>query len=149
MENLDNIIDDSFTNSDTNLDPTSLYNYRTAGTWAYFIGIIGFVMWVLLLISFIYQISSGELSMAMAMMPGNFFGVMITVYLVIFIIGFFFNFFLVKFGMHARKVGMGGGAHSLSESIVNLKNLFLFWGIITIVSLVLLFILFLVGLSVR
>ncbi|HWZ14908.1 MAG TPA: DUF5362 family protein [Mucilaginibacter sp.] len=110
-----------------------------AGKWAYFLGIVGFIMtgFILLCAFFVGAIFSlmTKYQPATTPYPAGVGGVMSFLYILIAIFYFFFSFYLYKFGNRIKK-GIGyNDALEVGSALEKLKSFFKLWGITTIVIL--------------
>ncbi len=113
---------------------------REAGKWANFLGILGFIICVIILIASFFvggilsrsaEVSSGPMGSLMAGM-GSFITV---VYILVDILYFFFSLYLYQFGVQIKKgITFADNAH-VTGALGKLKSFFKLWGITTIVVL--------------
>lgn len=111
----------------------------TAGKWATFLSIIGFIVLGFMVIAALGMFAVGGAlgnmggAGAMGMMSGGLIG---GIYLVFAILCFFPTLYLFKFGSKAKQAVNNSTTAELTESLGNLKSYFKFMGIITIISIV-------------
>lgn len=125
----------------------------TAGKWATFLSIVGFVILGFMLIGAISMFALGsaleEMGGAAGPMAGILSGALMgTIYLVAVALCFFPTLYLFRFGSKAKQAVANGTTSELTESMKNLKSYFKFMGIITIVCIAFYIILFFVMIAV-
>lgn len=137
-----------------NVDATSQSNLGDAAGWARFLGIVGIVSCVLLVVLGIFaatalsslenrfQSDFGGRSSGL----GSAMGVTVAVtYIFIAVIYFFPCMFLLRFANHMKRALRSNDQATLNESFKNLKVTFRYMGILTIISLVFLVLALLIG----
>lgn len=111
----------------------------TAGKWATFLAIMGFIALGFMVIGALGMFAVGGAlgnmggAGALGMMSG---GVIGGIYLVFAILGFFPTLYLFKFGSKAKQAVNNSTTAELTESLGNLKSYFKFLGIFTIIIIV-------------
>ncbi len=110
----------------------------TAGKWATFLSVIGFIILAFMLLGALAMFAMGSAFSSMGsagagpmagMLTGGLLG---GIYLVMAVLGFFPTLYLFKFGSKAKQAIANGSTQELTESMGNLKSYFKFMGIITI-----------------
>ena len=125
----------------------------TAGKWATFLAIIGFIVLGLMLLGALAMFAMGSALQGMGagagpmagMMSG---GILGGVYLVLAVVCFFPTLYLFRFGSKAKQAVNSNSTPELTECMGNLKSYFKFLGIFTIVTIVFYIILFIVMIGV-
>ncbi len=133
MEN-SNLIDDQM-NQELQLTEENKNDLKATAKWARFLAIVGFVMMGLVLVS-IFAMSSFMALMLQETTGGIVgTGAILVFYLVILAIFIFPLLYLYRFANQAILAIDTGNQTSLTSSLSNLKSMFKFWGIYTIVIL--------------
>lgn len=150
MENLDLL------NNDLQISPASQNFLNEAAKWGKFLSIIGFIFCgILIIVAFFIPAiylklaTSNGLSSEMA---GTLTTAITVVYLVLAVILFFPCYYLNKFSVKMRLALNAASQENFEDSLKNLKSLFKFYGIFTIIILsiyVLIFILATLGVAIR
>lgn len=121
------------------IDPVTKTYLHETSRWGKFLAIVGFVMCaltVLIGLLFATVLSSYMGAAGAAGVAEGFFGVgMAVVYLIFAIIGFFPCLFLYRFSMRMRQALNGNSQEDLNDSLQNLKSLFKFAGVVTLIFL--------------
>lgn len=109
---------------------------REAAKWAYFLGIIGFILtgFIVLCAFFVGSIFS-RLPQYSTPLPGAVGSFMGFIYIVIAVFYFFFSFYLYQFGYRIKKGLTYGDNYQVTNALGKLKSFFKMWGITTIVVL--------------
>lgn len=110
---------------------------REAGKWAYFLGIIGFILtgFIVLCAFFVGTIFSLMGRLQQMAVPVGVGGFMSLIYMVFAVFYFFFSFYLYQFGYRIKKGVMYNDAAEVSNALGKLKSFFKLWGVTTIVIL--------------
>lgn len=150
MENLDLL------NNDLQITPLSQNFLVEAAKWGRFLSIIGFISCGLLAIAAFFMPALYSRLSTFNQLPPNVVGATATVitviYLVLAVILFFPCFYLNRFSVKMRTALNSVSQENFEESFKNLKSLFKFYGIFTIILLsfyVLVFIIAMLGLALR
>jgi hypothetical protein len=125
----------------------------TAGKWATFLSIVGFIVLGLMFLGALAMFAMGSALDGMGgaaspmagMMSGGIIG---GIYLVIVILCFFPTLYLFRFGSKAKQAVNNNSTAELTECMGNLKSYFKFLGIFTIATMVFYIILFIVMIAV-
>ena len=137
-------------NQDTSLfgltiDQTSRTHLGEAARWAKFLSIVGFICMGLFALFMIF--GGAYLSTLFSQQYGDFDNeargsletsmtiALIAYYLVIFLIVFFAYLFLYRFSINMKKALVSNDQEVLNRSFQNLKILYRYWGILTIIGL--------------
>ena len=135
------------------IDPTSKLHLAEAARWARFLSIIGFVMCALLIClgifaGSIFSVFTSRYTTASATDVGSTFGaVFIVLYVIIAVIYFFPCLFLFRFASLMKNALASNDQNTLNTSFQNLKKLFRYVGILTIIALAFYLIAFLIGIA--
>lgn len=138
-------------NQDTSLfglsiDQTSRTHLGEAARWARFLSIVGFIFLGLFALLMIF--GGAYLSKLFSQQYGDFdnetggaFQTTMTIgiiayYLVVFLLVFFAYLFLYRFSTNLKKALASNDQETLNRSFQNLKILYRYWGILTIIGLV-------------
>lgn len=138
-------------NQDTSLfglsiDQTSRTHLGEAARWARFLSIVGFIFLGLFALLMIF--GGAYLSTLFSQQYGDFdnetggtFQTTMTIgliayYLVVFLLVFFAYLFLYRFSINMKKALASNDQETLNRSFQNLKILYRYWGILTIIGLV-------------
>ena len=125
---------------------------KEAGKWAYFLGILGFIFCVIILIfaffaggmfSKMAEVSPSPFATAMAGLGG----LITLLYILIDVLYFFFSFYLYQFGDRMKKGITYADNADVTNAFEKLKSFFKLWGITTIVILSL-YALFFIGIII-
>lgn len=121
----------------------------TAGKWATFLSIVGFIVLGLMLLFAFAMFAMGSALSGMGAGAGPMAGMMSgavlgSIYLVIVVLCFFPTLYLFKFGSKAKQAVSSNSSVELTECIGNLKSYFKFMGIFTIITIVFYIIMFVV-----
>jgi len=133
------------------LIPQARYYLHTAGRWANFLGILGFVFTGFIVLQAIFiggafshlQQYQGLLSYGSGSpsMYGDIIAIIVTVVRVTCVLTavvcFFFSYYLYQFASQVKKAVLFNDSLQLSTGIESLKSFFKLWGITTIVTIVL------------
>ncbi len=131
---------DSNSGGELKVTDTSVRMLLEAGKWAKFLSIVGFVMIGLLVVAALFMIVAGS---SMPLGLGRSGAIVGVAYLLSAVLYFFPTYFLFQF---AVKIKSGFGTNSQSEmdlALTNLKSMFKFVGILTIVVLAIYLLVFL------
>lgn len=121
-------------NNDLLINDTSQANLIAAAKWGRFLAIVGFIFCALMVIGGFYLDSILSRSSYYGAARGtNFVGI---AYSIVALILFFPCLFLLKFSNKAHEAVRSSNQGSLDSAFVNLKSLFKFYGIFTIIMLV-------------
>jgi len=119
------------------IDQTGKFNLAEAAKWAKFMGIIGMIMIVLMVLGGLAFITVGSLALdsvseVSGMMPlgGAAFGL---IYFVIAALYFYPTWTLLKFGTQTRLGIKNDNQEQFNSGLNNLKNCFKFVGILTVI----------------
>ncbi|MBC6111331.1 DUF5362 family protein [Pedobacter fastidiosus] len=121
--------------------------------WSRFLSIIGFILSALLILGSLSIGAAIGANPAMLKQLGPLAGIggigLTIMYLVIALIYFYPSLLLFRFSNKGKHAVLYGEQESLNEAMLNMKSLFKFWGILTIVIIILYFLLiFIVGASI-
>ena len=150
MENLDLL------NNDLQLSPPGLNYLLESAKWGKFLAIMGFILCgIMAILSFVLPAFMSRLPPYNSM-PSTFSSgvqsAMTIVYLAAAVLLFFPCLYLYKFSIKMQLAVKSVSQENLDESLMNLKSMFKFYGILTIVLLsfyALIFILGMLGLALR
>jgi len=125
----------------------------TAGKWATFLSIIGFIVLGLMLLGSFAMFAMGSALSGLggaggpmaSMMSGATIGI---IYLVIVVLCFFPTLYLFKFGAKAKQAVNNSNTAELTECIGNLKSYFKFVGIFTIITIVFYIVVFIAAMAI-
>ncbi|OOQ61033.1 DUF5362 family protein [Mucilaginibacter pedocola] len=110
---------------------------QTAGKWATFLGIVGFIMTGLVAVMalFIGAIfaAMAQFNPMMAAIPAGVGTLLTVVYLLMALLSFFFALYLFQFGSRVKKAIAFNDTAEAALAFSKLKSFFKLWGIITIV----------------
>lgn len=124
----------------------------TAGKWATFLSIVGFIVLGFMLLGSFAMFAMGSALEGMGAAAGPMAGmsgaVLGSIYLVLVVLCFFPTLYLFKFGSKAKQAVSSNSTVELTECIGNLKSYFKFMGIFTIITIVFYIILFIVMMAV-
>jgi hypothetical protein len=114
------------------------YYLQKAGEWAYFLGIIGFILsgLILLIALFIGTILSAISQFQpnnSGMNPAAMGGMLTVVYGLIAVFYFFFSLYIYQFGNRIKKGIVFSNTEEITLALSKLKSFFKLWGISTIV----------------
>lgn len=150
MENLDLL------NNDLQISPSSQNFLHEAAKWGKFLSIIGFIFCGILIIAAFFipaiYLRLAAFNGLSSEMAGMLTTVITVVYLVLAVILFFPCYYLNKFSVKMRLALNAVSQENFEDSLKNLKSLFKFYGIFTIIILsiyVLIFILATLGVAMR
>jgi Family of unknown function (DUF5362) len=137
------------------IDPTSKLHLAEAARWARFLAIIGFVMCALLIVlgifaGSIFSIFTNRYSSGYSSgsdMTNTFGAVFIVLYAIIAVIYFFPCLFLFRFASLMKSALASNDQDMLNGSFQNLKKLFRYVGILTIIALAFYLIAFLIAIA--
>lgn len=123
---------DTNTGDGISISTSSQQSLTEAGKWANFLAIVGFVMLGLMVIGAIGMFALGSV---LPMGAGMSSGVMGVVYLIMAALYFFPTYYLYNFASRI-KVGLKSGSQDdVDQAFMNLKSMFKFVGIMTIIVL--------------
>lgn len=146
MENFDLL------NNDLQLSPQGMSYLTESAKWGKFLAIMGFIFCgFMAVLAFILPTLITRLP-AYSNFSGVMQGAMTVVYLAGAVLLFFPCFYLYKFSVKMQAAVKGVSQEALDESLMNLKSMFKFYGILTIVLLslyALIFVLGMLGLAMR
>lgn len=111
----------------------------TASKWANFLAIVGFVMLGLMLIMMLFVVG------ATAGVSGGMTGLLFVYFLLVAALGFFPYYYLFQFARNIKEGFAAGSEEGITKGFENLKAMFKFVGIVTIVVLGLYLLMFLLG----
>lgn len=125
----------------------------TAGKWATFLSIVGFIVLGFMLIGSLSMFAMGSMLEGMGGAAGPMAGFMSgavlgSIYLVVVVLCFFPTLFLFKFGSKAKQAVASNSTPELTQSLGNLKSYFKFMGIFTIVGIAFYIVMFIVLIAV-
>jgi hypothetical protein len=137
------------------IDPTSKLHLAEAARWAKFLAIIGFVMCALLILvgifaGSIFSIFTSRYSSSYgggADMTATFGAMFIVIYAIIAVLYFFPCLFLFRFANLMKIALASNDQNTLNTSFQNLKKLFRYVGILTIIALSFYLIALLIGIA--
>jgi Family of unknown function (DUF5362) len=131
---------------------------REAGKWAYFLGIIGFILtgfiflaafFVGAVFSLFSRLEGTQSSFGAADIGAGIGGIIISfIYIVLAVFYFFFSYYLYQFGNRIKKGLLFSDSTEVTFALGKLKSFFRMWGITTIVILslyALIFVIFIVA----
>ncbi|MEP6950820.1 MAG: hypothetical protein ABI863_16160 [Ginsengibacter sp.] len=133
MENLDLL------SNDLQVSPQAQSYLMDSARWGKFLAITGFILCgIMMIIAFFIPLFLSQLASSPGM-PNGFsqgmkIGIMI-VYLILALVLFFPCFYLYKFSVKMQSAVNGVSQENFDESLMNLKSMFKFYGIFTIVIL--------------
>jgi hypothetical protein len=117
------------------------YYLQKGGQWAYFLGIVGFVVtgFIVLGALFIGSIFGmmSKLQPAATPMPSGAGAMMTFIYLLLALFYFFFSLYLYQFGDKIKKAVLYNNTADVTIAFNKLKSFFKLWGITTIVIIAL------------
>lgn len=135
---MDNNIFDQNVSEGINLTPLAENYLKETAKWGKFISIVGFVMVGLFVLIAIFSNAIFSLLMSMGgTNTGGGGGVLTFAYLIYAVIYFFPVFYLFKFSTKASAALQARDSVGVEESLENLKSLYKYLGILTIISLAL------------
>jgi len=110
---------------------------REAAKWAYFLGIVGFILtgFIVLCAFFVGTLFSLMGRLQQNPMPAGVGGIMSFIYILCAVFYFFFSFYLYQFGHRIKKGLMYNDTPEVTNALGKLKSFFKLWGITTIVIL--------------
>lgn len=132
--------------NDLLINDISQANLTSAAKWGKFLSIVGFVGCVLMMIGGIYVASGASSISAYAYGREAAMYVGVT-YVITAIILFFPCLYLNKFSNKTQDAIWSTNQESIEAAFINLKSMFKFYGIVTIISLVFFALAFIVGIS--
>lgn len=143
MENFDLL------NNDLQLSPQGLSYLTESAKWGRFLSIMGFILCgIIAVMSFILPAFLSKFS-SYNNMPGAYSpglqSAMTIVYLLGAVLLFFPCFYLYKFSLKMQSAVKSVSQENFDESLMNLKSMFKFYGILTIVLLSLYSLIFIIG----
>jgi len=112
------------------------YYLQKAGQWAYFLGIIGFIVTGFIVIAALF---AGAVFSAMAKLnpmtpyPANMGVYMTFFYMLIAAFNFFFSLYIYQFGNRIKNAILYNNTQEVTVALGKLKSFFKLWGIATIV----------------
>lgn len=128
------------------LDPMSQIYLKSAGRWALFLSILGFIgVGLMIVMALIYAISGSLFLGTKTIIPT---AAITVVYIIIAIVYLFPVYYLYKFGDNATKISRGNQPVKLTEAMRFLKNHYQFLGILTIVVISIYFLIFILGMLI-
>lgn len=144
-------LDDNFTTSGVIItEEIKSYLYETA-KWAKLLSIVGFVSIGLMVLGVLFMLVAGGAAMSglgeSAGMAGLGMGFMLVIYGLIIALYFFPTLYLYRYSTKMKTALDANDQASLSESFMNLKSVFKFWGIFTAIIIGFYAILFLASLA--
>ena len=133
------------------IDPTTKAHLSEAARWARFLSIVGFIMCAILILvgifagsifsTFTSKFSSGT------DISSTFSAVFVVLYIIIAVIYFFPCLFLFQFAGLMKSALASNDQNTLNTSFQNLKKMFRYVGILTIIALSFYLIVFLIGIA--
>jgi len=128
-------LDDNFTTDGVNItEEIKSYLYETA-KWGKFLSIVAFVFIGLIIIGMLIMLFVGASALSglgdSAAMGGVGMGFMVMVYGIMIALYFFPTLYLYRFSTKMKIALDANDQQSLSESFMNMKSVFKFWGIFT------------------
>ncbi|TWR29458.1 hypothetical protein FPZ43_10945 [Mucilaginibacter pallidiroseus] len=113
------------------------YYLQKSGQWAYFLGIVGFVLTGLFVLMALFigsfMAAMARFSPTGAGMPAGTGGLFSFFYILIAVFYFFFSLYIYQFGDKIKKGIVYGNAIDVTAALGKLKSFFKLWGITTIV----------------
>ena len=123
-------------NEGMNLSVYALSNFRTAGLWAKFLAIMGFIgVGFMLIAGFVMIIGMSAMSIYDSNPMGFGFAGLGFIYLIIAVLMFFPAYFMLRYAIKISDAFRTRNVLSLDESSKQLKNYFVFTGVMTIIVL--------------
>lgn len=129
-------LDDNFTTNGVNItEEIKSYLYETA-KWGKFLSIVAFVFIALIVVFMLFMLFAGGAAMMSGFdeagaMAGMGMGFMIVIYGLMIAMYFFPTLYLYRFSTKMKVALDSNDQQTLSESFMNMKSVFKFWGIFT------------------
>lgn len=139
-------IDKQFSNSELTISTQNKEHLQEAAKWAYFLAIVGFVGLGLMVLGGLIVMFVG--ASASRLGAGAEMGVFGIIYLVMAALYFFPMYYLFLFAQKIKSACASSSQTDMDGGLENLKSLFKFLGIFTIVIISLYLLMFLVGVLV-
>lgn len=130
--------------NDLLINNTSQANLVTAAKWGKFLAIVGFIFIGLMIIGGIFAQTAISTSDSSVFYPGEYVQYIGIVYVIFAAVLFFPCFYLFKFSNKTMEAVKSSSQESLDAAFINLKSMFKFYGIFTIILLVIYALAFLV-----
>ncbi|PTR01311.1 hypothetical protein C8P68_101545 [Mucilaginibacter yixingensis] len=122
------------------LSQSAQYYLQQAGKWAEFLGVVGFIVCVFMLLGAIGAGSMGSMMANQPGIPAGMSGIMGPAigafYFVFAIVYFIFSLYLYQFGARIKKGIAFINNDYVTEALGKLKSFFKYWGILTIVFMI-------------
>ncbi len=129
-------LDDNFTTNGVNItEEIKSYLYETA-KWGKFLSIVAFVFIALIVVFMLIMVFAGGAAMMSGLgeasaMAGMGVGFMVVIYGLMIAMYFFPTLYLYRFSTKMKLALDSNDQQTLSESFMNMKSVFKFWGIFT------------------
>jgi hypothetical protein len=133
-------IDKQFSNSELTISTQNKNHLQEAAKWAYFLAIVGFVGLGLMVVGGLVVMMVGTTVAGVGEM-----GAAGIIYLIMAVLYFFPTYYLFIFAQKIKSACASGSQSDMDTGLENLKSLFKFLGIMTIVVISLYLLMFLVG----
>jgi hypothetical protein len=141
--------DQSNPTADIVLTPEAQHYLRTAGKWAVFLGIMGFIGSAFILLGALFVGNTAEIIAkfrpSSPTYPNAIGGIGSLLYVIVAIFYFFLSLKLFQFGNHTKTGLLFADSLQINKGLRNVKSFFKLWGIATIIIIILFMVVVIAG----